>query len=99
MWADTNLFAISQADKGGKFAWGDKIKRTHFRYADCFLNEKWSCDLKKILGNDDLSICGIKSFDAATFLWGECWRLPQMHEIKELLDKCKWEWTAISGNY
>ena len=97
MWADTNLFAISQADKGGKFAWGDKIKRTHFRYADCFLNEKWSCDLKKILGNEDLSICGIKSFDAATFLWGECWRLPQMHEIKELLDKCKWEWTVIDG--
>ena len=97
MWADTNLFAISYADKGGKFAWGDKNKRTSFRYADCFLNEKWSCDLKKILGNDDLSICGIKGFDAATFLWEECWRLPQMHEIKELIDKCTWEWTVVAG--
>lgn len=97
MWADTNLYAISYVDEGEKFAWGDNNKRTHFRYADCFLNEKWSWDLKKILGNDDLSICGIKSFDAATFLWGECWRLPQMHEIEELLDKCKWEWTIIDG--
>ena len=97
MWADSNLFAIAYADKDGKFAWGDKNKRTLFRYADCFLNEKWSWDLKKILGNDDLSICGITSFDAATFFWGECWRLPQMHEIEELLDKCEWQWTAING--
>lgn len=64
---------------------------------DCFLNEKWSWDLKRILGNDDLSICGIKDYDAATFLWGDCWRLPQMHEIKELLNNCEWEWTAIDG--
>ena len=97
MWADTNLFAKTIGDKGGKFAWGDKYQRTLFRYADCFLNEKWSWDLNKILGNDDLSICGIKSFDAATFLWGECWRMPQMHEIKELLEKCEWEWTDIEG--
>ena len=97
MWADTNLFATSYVDKGGKFAWGDKNKRILFRYADCFLNEKWSWDLNKILGNDELSICGIKSFDAATFLWGECWRMPQMHEIKELLEKCEWEWTVIEG--
>ncbi len=97
MWADTNLYAISYVDEGEKFAWGDNNKRTHFRYVDCFLNEKWSWDLKKILGNEDLSICRIKSFDAATFLWGECWRLPQMHEIEELLDKCKWEWTIIDG--
>lgn len=97
MWADTNLFAISYVDKGGKFAWGDKNKRIHFRYSDCFLNEKWSWDLNKILGNDELSICGIKNFDAATFLWDECWRMPQMHEIKELLEKCEWEWTVIEG--
>lgn len=97
MWADTNLFAKTIGDKGGKFAWGDKYQRTLFRYADCFLNEKWSWDLNKILGNDELSICAIKNFDAATFLWGECWRMPQMHEIKELLEKCEWEWTVIEG--
>lgn len=97
MWAETNLFAKTIVDKGGKFAWGDKNQRTLFRYADCFLNEKWSWDLKRILGNDDLSICGIKNFDAATFLWGDCWRLPQMHEIEELVNKCEWKWTTIDG--
>lgn len=97
MWADTNLFAKTIVDKGGKFAWGDKKQRTLFRYADCFLNQKCSSELKNTLGNDDLSICGIKNFDAATYLWGDCWRLPQMYEIKELLDNCEWEWTIIDG--
>ena len=97
MWADTNLFAKTIEDKGEKFAWGEIYQRTLFRYVDCFLNKKWSWDLNKILGNDELSICGITSFDAATFLWGECWRMPQMHEIKELLEKCEWEWTVIEG--
>lgn len=97
MWADTNLFAKSIVDKGGKFAWGDKYNRTLSRYVDSFMNGKWPWELKKILGNDDLSICGNKRFDAATFLWGECWRLPQFYEINELIDKCEWEWTDIDG--
>ena len=43
---------------------------------------------------EDIEISG---FLAATFLWGDCWRLPQMHEIEELVNKCEWKWTTIDG--
>lgn len=97
LWSDTNIFAISSHDAGAKFAWGEINKRTVFRYADGKLNEKWEWELKKIIGSDDLSICGNKDFDAASSLWGESWRLPLKYEIEELINNCEWQWSNEDG--
>lgn len=37
------------------------------------------------------------SDDPATVAWGGSWRTPSADEIKELLDKCIWQWTEING--
>lgn len=97
LWADSNLYCDIDFGKGGKFSWGGVVQRTYFRFVDCKLNKKDKYNLEKILGNDDLSICGNEQYDASRCLWGENWRLPQKTEIDELLYKCEWEWTAING--
>lgn len=96
-WADSNLYGDIDLGKGGKYSWGDVKKRTFFRFVDCKLGKKDKYDLKKILGNDDLSICGKEQYDASSFLWGGNWRLPQKTEIDELINQCEWEWTTING--
>ena len=35
--------------------------------------------------------------DAATVKLGSAWRIPTEDEWKELMDKCKWTWTALEG--
>jgi len=97
LWADSNLYVDMDMGKGGKFSWGDVEKRTYFRYIDAKLNKKSVYDLNKIIGKDDLSICGNEKYDAARNLWGDNWRLPQKHEIEELIQQCEWEWTVING--
>lgn len=97
LWADSNLYDDIDMGKGAKFSWGDIGKRTFFRYIDAKLNKKSEYDLKKILGKDDMSICGNEKYDAAKNLWGDNWRLPQKHEIDELIECCDWEWTIINS--
>ena len=36
-------------------------------------------------------------YDAASVNLGGRWRMPTEADIKELIDKCRWEWTTISG--
>lgn len=97
LWADSNLYDDIDFGKGAKYSWGDVDKRIIFRYVDGKLNKKSKYDLKTILGNDDLSICGSKKYDAACCLWGDNWRLPLKHEIEELIKQCKWEWATFNN--
>ena len=97
MWADSNLYDDMDLGKGAKYSWGDIEKRAIFKYVDSKLNKKSKYDLNKILGNEDLSICGNEKYDAARHLWGDNWRLPLRQEIEELINLCKWEWTSLNG--
>ena len=91
------IYAESDFKMGAKYSWGDIQKRTLFRYIDGKLNKKSKYELKRIFGNEDLSICGNEKFDAARSLWGENWRLPLRFEIDELINQCQWEWTSVNG--
>jgi len=97
MWAEMNLFEDLDSGIGAKYSWGDIEKRIYFRYIDGKLNKKSKNDLKTILGNDDLSICGNEKYDAARYLWGDNWRLPLRQEIEELINQCEWKWTSLNG--
>lgn len=97
LWADSNLYGDLDLGKGGKYSWGDVNKRTYFNFVNCKFWKKDKHYLKKILGNDDLSICGNEQYDASRCLWGGNWRLPQKTEINELINQCEWEWTTING--
>lgn len=97
MWASSNLVAETPSDKGGKFCWGGLTASKMFAYAYGVLNQKWDWDLRKMLGNDERSICGNKSYDAATYMLEDKWRLPQRVEFEELIRECKWEWIIEKG--
>lgn len=97
LWADSNLYEDIDLGKGAKYSWGDLEKKTYFRYVDAKLNKKSKYDLNKLLGKDDMSICGNEKYDAAKKIWGDKWRLPQKQEIDELIEHCKWEWTINNG--
>ena len=99
LWSDTNMFDEIESGGGAKYSWGSIQKSTYFRYVDSELNKKDKYRLKRILGNDDLSISGNKEYDAANNMWGDNWRLPQKYEIEELINQCEWEWTNINGVY
>ena len=37
--------------------------------------------------------------DAARVHWGGAWRMPTDQELKDLANKCDWEWTTTNGVY
>ena len=37
--------------------------------------------------------------DAAHVHWGDSWRMPTKKELKDLNEKCDWEWTVMNGMY
>ena len=96
-WADSNLLTKSETDKDSKYSWGNINRQTSFGYAGCYLNGKRGVELEKIIGNEDQCISGIEEYDPARHLWGNGWRMPQKFEIKELIEKCAWQWTSKNG--
>lgn len=84
-WADRNIDAANSYMFGNLLAWGDPIGIN--------LGEK-----NYLKPDTPTDISGTK-LDIARREWKGKWRLPTLDEMKELIEKCKWEWTAISGNY
>lgn len=84
-WADRNIDAANSYMFGNLLPWGDPIGIN--------LGEK-----NYLKPDTPTDISGTK-LDIARREWKGKWRLPTLDEMKELIEKCKWEWTAISGNY
>lgn len=84
-WATCNVGADSPEGCGDYFAWGEKskYKREAYNYYD---KTKKTCK----------DISGIK-YDVARAKWGGNWRMPRLEEIKELINKCSWQWTELKG--
>lgn len=83
-WATCNIGAKSSEEYGATFAWAKikpKIGDSHER------NEaegKWMS-----------GIGGSKTYDAATALWGESWKMPTKANMRELMEHCTWEYTTL----
>lgn len=100
-WACCNVGAHSPEDYGGYYAWGETEEKSDYTEA----TYKYVRDLD---GNGDYhdneanwinigsNISGT-SYDVAHVKWGGSWRMPTWDEIKELCNKCSWEWTEING--
>ncbi len=100
-WATCNLGASSPEEYGNYYAWGEIKPRTGGSwnytwstspYCQDALGDSWSkyndTDGKTVLDPED---------DAAIVALGSPWRLPTIDEIQELIDKCTWTWTTMSG--
>lgn len=90
MWAQYNVGAEAPEQFGGYYAWGETEEKEVYSSA--------TYTLKNADGEfTDLGdICGTE-YDVAHVKWGYQWRMPSCQEIQELVNECKWEWTAIDG--
>lgn len=83
-WATCNIGAKSSEEYGATFAWAKikpKIGDSHKKNE---FEGKWMS-----------GIGGSKTYDAATALWGESWKMPTKANMRELMDYCTWEYTTL----
>ena len=85
-WATFNLGAESPEDYGNYYAWGELEPKSSYSSSNSLT---YGVEMSDIAGNVE--------YDAATYLWGENWRLPTKDEIAELIDDCTWSKSTKSG--
>lgn len=101
-WAAWNVGGTKPSDYGNFYAYGETEPKTEYTIDnykwlwedwndDTTLYEKWEHYLK--LG---ATIAGT-NYDVAHVKWGDQWRMPTREEWTELINSCKWSWTAIDG--
>lgn len=95
-WATCNVGADSPEGCGDYFAWGEtepksEYKREAYKYYDMYYGKT-----KKPYIDIGKDISGTK-YDVARAEWGGNWRMPRLEEIKELINKCSWQWTEVNG--
>ena len=91
-WASCNLGAEKPEEYGDYYAWGEtkpKSSYTKENYSYYNANTFQFIDI----GSD---ISGTQ-YDAAMVNLGSDWRMPTKDEMQELVNKCTWEWTQVSG--
>jgi len=84
-WAACNLGAVSPADAGGLYGWGDSTGNAtaaDYSFYPAIV--------------PPATIRGSK-FDVARAELGAPWRLPTKREIQELIRKCSWKWITYKG--
>ena len=86
-WATCNIGSSQPSDYGYLFEWGVTYAKSTYTVEECKTYDK---QMNDITGNPD--------YDAATANWGNSWRVPTVLELKELLDKCKWERISQNGH-
>lgn len=98
-WAPCNVGGKSPEDYGRYYAWGETEEKSNYTLSTY---KYWSDKdgdgnvEEKELTNIGSDISGT-SYDVAHVKWGGSWRMPTLDEIKELCNKCSWEWTEVNG--
>ena len=98
-WASCNVGADAPEDYGGYYAWGETEEKSNYSW-DTY--KYWSDrDGDGNIEESEITNIGPNisgtSYDVAHVKWGGSWRMPTSSEIKELCNKCSWEWTSING--
>lgn len=90
-WATCNIGANHPWEIGDYFAWGEIEPKKEYTWSNYKFGKEngiTKYDYKFFETNlypED---------DVATVNYGESWRIPTFEEIKELIEKCQWEWTS-----
>ena len=88
-WASCNLGATKPEEYGEYYAWGETE-----------MKEIYNPESYKFYTNynyDYLGEIGGTHNDVAHVRWSGKWRMPTNSEVKELVEKCKYEWTTLNG--
>ena len=91
-WAEHNIGASSPEKYGDYFAWGETEPKSNYTAE----TNKYYDKTKKTYIDIGKDISGTK-YDVARAQWGGNWRMPRLEEIKELIDKCSWQWIELKG--
>lgn len=96
-WASANVGGKKPSDTGNYYAWGEIAPKYSYSWDNYFDNPydatfNWA-GCKKVT----YDICGNKAYDPAVTVMKEKWRMPTAAEMKELLDNCDWQWSALDG--
>ena len=83
VWATCNIGAESPSEYGDYFAWGEAETKSTYTESNSTTHDK----------------SDYVFFDAAAANWGSRWRMPTSNEIDELINRCTWEWTSVSGHH
>ena len=83
-WATCNLGAASSENHGEFFAWAQVTPILDEESPKNDVHGKWMS-----------GIGGSTTYDAATAMWGEGWKMPTKADFQELLENCDWEWTTL----
>lgn len=83
-WATCNIGAVDPTGVGDFFAWAE----TSAIYKEGEYHRK----------NIDLgNIAGQLQYDAATYNWGNPWKMPNTRQLEELIKVCKWKYVDYKG--
>ena len=107
-WATCNVGANVPEEFGKYFAWGEVLPKSNYhwdtykylQYGNQYKNG-WSA-LTKYCTNVESGYVDNKTTletidDAATYNWGDSWRMPTIEEWKELLEQCIVIWSPRNG--
>lgn len=95
-WAACNLGATKPELYGDYYAWGEtKPKAKYTEDNGCWHNVGYAALKSKGVIDDRGNLTA--KYDAATSNWGAGWRMPTHDEIKELLNRCRWNWVTMNG--
>lgn len=90
-WAIHNIGASQPEELGESFYWGETSASTSKDWHDFALSTLVS---HGYIDNNN-NLCS--SYDTATELWGDKWRMPTKDEFLELIDKCEWKIVKKNG--
>ena len=91
-WASCNVGANKPEEYGEYFAWGELEEKEEYT-EDSYLyydSENW--EYMSLPNN----ISGTK-YDVARKRWGGNWRMPTYEEVRELKEKCSFQWVSNNG--
>lgn len=105
LWADRNVGADSPEDYGDYFAWGETKPKSNYDWSTYFWCNDSYDELTKYCTRDSYGNNGFTdnkteldlSDDAASVNWDKSWCMPNLNQIKELVEKCTWAWTTSNS--
>lgn len=105
LWATMNIGANAPEEYGDYFAWGETEPKDDYNWNTNkwgYYDENSKLHITKYNTNSGYGPVDNKieldtEDDAAYVNWGSSWRMPTMVQIKELINKCSWEWTTRNG--
>ena len=111
-WANMNLGATSAEGQGSHYAWGEIKPSENASWSSYEMSEvqyeNFLTMTKYGFGNygTNISIIDVEpgallhqNDDAAYVAWGEGWKMPTKDDVKELVEKCTWEYDSAKKAY